>query len=88
MFQRRRASIRAAYEKALKRSPRLAGKLVIRLVIGANGRVTEASVVEDTIGDADLARAIVGVVRRFRFPRPSGGTTVEVRYPFVFAPGP
>ena len=88
VFTRRRATIRAAYEKALRRSPKLAGRIVIRLIIGADGKVTEATVAEDTVGDADLAQAILKVVRRFRFPKPPGGGTVEVRYPFVFAPGP
>ena len=88
VFRRRQASIRAVYEKALKRNAKLAGKLVVRVVIGADGRVAKAEIAEDTVGDDDLAQALLAVVRRFRFPKPPGGGTVEVRYPFIFSPGP
>ncbi|HJK92225.1 MAG TPA: AgmX/PglI C-terminal domain-containing protein [Polyangiaceae bacterium LLY-WYZ-15_(1-7)] len=78
---------RYCYERRLGEHPRLAGRLVLRFVISPEGRVASASVDEDTLGDAAVGACLAHAVRRWRFPRPSGGGIVLVRYPFVFRPG-
>jgi TonB family protein len=79
------AAIRACYERALKRDPRLAGKLVVRFTITPAGTVSLVEVEDDSLGDAEVARCLREVFRRWRFPPPTGGPA-EVSFPFVFQP--
>ncbi|MBN2575129.1 MAG: AgmX/PglI C-terminal domain-containing protein [Deltaproteobacteria bacterium] len=76
-------AIKACYERALKRNPNLSGKIKVRWTITAAGTVSVVEIDEDTMGDAEVVACIKGLVRRWRFPAPSGGS-VEVVYPFVF----
>jgi hypothetical protein len=76
-------AIKACYERALKRKPDLAGKVKMRWTISAAGTVSAVEVEEDRLGDAEVASCIKGLVSRWRFLAPSGGS-VDVVYPFVF----
>jgi hypothetical protein len=78
-------AIRACYERALKRKPSLGGKLKMRWTITPAGKVSGVEVEEDVVGDAELAACIKGLIGRWRFLAPSGGS-VEVVYPFLFQP--
>lgn len=71
----------------LHQRPDLGGRVVMEFVIGADGRVTEARVADDGLGDETVTRCFVGVTRRMEFPAPEGGGTVTVRYPFILSPG-
>ncbi len=82
------ASFRAAYERALRSRPELAGRVTLLLVIGPEGTVVTATVSEDEIGDAELAAALVAIARSLVFPAVEGGGTVTVSYPLRFAEGP
>lgn len=79
----RLGAIKACYERALKRSPNLSGKVVIHWTITAAGTVSGVEVENDTLGDSEVASCIKALVARWRFPAPSGGA-VEVSFPFVF----
>jgi TonB family protein len=76
-------AIKACYDRALKRNPNLSGKVKIRWTITAAGTVSAVEVEEDSMGDAEVSSCIKGLVSRWRFPAPSGGS-VDVVYPFVF----
>jgi Ca-activated chloride channel family protein len=78
--------IRHCYERQLQRSPKLAGKLMLSFTIGPDGRVRAAKLKQDTVGDDALGRCVVSRIKRMRFPKPAGGGTVEVAYPFIFRP--
>ncbi len=86
VVRRSTASVRRIYEAHLRADPSLEGRIVVRMTIGADGRVVDASVSEDTVGSTALAAAVLGFVRSLRFPEPSGGGNVEVVYPFAFRP--
>ena len=79
----RLGAIKACYERALKRSPTLSGKIVIHWTITAAGTVSGVDVENDTLGDNEVASCIKSLIARWRFPAPSGGS-VEVSFPFVF----
>ena len=79
----RLGAIKACYERALKRNPNLSGKVVVHWTITAAGTVTGIDVENDTLGDSEVASCIKGLVARWRFPAPAGGS-VEVSFPFVF----
>ena len=79
----RLGAIKACYERALKRNPNLSGKVKVRWTITAAGTVATVDIEEDSMGDAEVSSCIKGLVSRWRFPAPSGGS-VDVVYPFVF----
>jgi TonB family protein len=76
-------AIKACYERALKRNPNLSGKVKVRWTITAAGTVSAVEIEEDSMGDSEVSSCIKGLVARWRFPAPSGGS-VDVVYPFVF----
>ena len=57
---------------------------VLEWTIGADGRVLTVKVVEDAIGDAELAKRLIAIARTWRFP--ASGSVATVRYPLVFSP--
>ena len=78
-------AIKMCYEKALKRSPTLEGKISVQFTIGTSGRVTKANAKEDTINDSEVTSCVLSKVKSFVFPKPEGGA-VEYVFPFVFKP--
>jgi TonB family protein len=78
-------AVKACYERALKRNSKLSGKVKIRWTITAAGTVSAVEIEEDSMGDTEVASCMKGLVRRWRFPAPSGGS-VDVVYPFIFEP--
>jgi outer membrane biosynthesis protein TonB len=79
----RLGAIKACYERSLKRNPSLSGKIKIRWTITAAGTVSGIEIDEDSMGDSEVTSCMRGLISRWRFPAPSGGS-VEVVYPFVF----
>lgn len=81
----RTGAIRGCYERALRERPSLAGRLVVRFTIGANGRVNSIRP-EGLLEAPEVGACVANVIRRMEFPRPSGGA-VEFSVPFTFSPG-
>ena len=79
-----RDQVRFCYELGLTKNPSLVGKTAVRFVITGSGDVTGASVVDSTVKSAELETCIAGRVGSWKFPKPPGGGTVMVTYPFVF----
>jgi pSer/pThr/pTyr-binding forkhead associated (FHA) protein len=78
------AQIKFCYERQLMKNPKLAGKIVVRWKIGGNGSVTSASVVQTTMNNERVENCITRRIGRWRFPKPRGGGSVNVNYPFIF----
>lgn len=85
VVRRRLGALNGCYEKQLKRNPELAGKVRVRFTILESGRVGDPTVVENTLGDAEIGRCIIARMGGWRFPRPDGGT-VTLTLPFTFEP--
>ncbi len=85
VVNRRKRSVQGCYEKELKRSPDLAGKVKVQFTVLESGRVGDVNLLEDTIGNGAVGKCIVRQVKRWRFPKPDGGS-VTVTFPFIFAP--
>ena len=85
VIRRHRNQIRRVYESALKASPKLAGKVVVKFTVGADGKVTKAEISESTLKNKQVEEGILRVVKRWIFPKPAGGSEVEITYPFVFS---
>ncbi len=79
----RKRMLQDCYERELKRDPSLSGRIEIEFTIGESGRVDEALVVGNTMGNDAVGACIVSRIRRWRFPKPDGGT-VTVTFPFIF----
>lgn len=79
-----RNQIRFCYESQLNRFPKLEGKVSIRFMITAEGSVSQSSVAQTTVGNAELEACVAGRVRMWTFPKPKGGGIVIVTYPFIF----
>ncbi len=77
--------IKACYENALKRNPKLKGKISVRFTILETGALSEIAPAVNNLGSPEVAACIVNTMRSWRTQfRPSGPVTVE--YPFVFQP--
>lgn len=85
VVQSRMRMVQDCYERELKRDPNLQGKIEIEFTIGEDGRVETARVSSNKMGSDTVGACIVGRIRTWRFPKPSGGS-VTVNFPFIFAP--
>lgn len=83
VINRNRGQIRYCYEQGLQRSPSLSGRVAVRFQIGANGRVASAGIAHSSVRSAQVENCIVGKLRTWKFPKPDGGVTVAVTYPFT-----
>ncbi len=79
-----RLQLRYCYEKELYVDGELSGRLQTRWLIGPDGGVREAEIVESTLQTESVGACVLERIRRWRFPEPAGGGVVEVNYPFLF----
>ena len=80
-----KTSVRLSYERFLKKSPTLAGKITIRFTIDAAGNVTKMEVLENTTGNKELEKEILRKVKMWKFEEiPEGEVTIT--YPLIFQP--
>lgn len=75
--------LRYCYAVELRRDPDLAGRLEVRLVIGPDGSVQNATAPRDTVESPRLTTCVIHQLRRMRFPATGAGVTM-VDHPFVF----
>jgi hypothetical protein len=80
--KRAAAKIQYCYEKALLSTPGLAGTMVVQFRIEPTGKVGAAT----GSGLAGVDACVVDTIKQIEFPKPQGGTNVEVRAPFSFRP--
>jgi TonB family protein len=77
--------IQFCYDNELRKKPGLRGKLVVSMVVLANGSVSEATIVEDTLNSPAVRDCALAQIRTWQFPAiPSGVTSFKT--PFVFTP--
>ncbi len=84
VIHQHKSEVRYCYELELTKNPKLRGKTAVKFLISGSGAVTASSVVESTVRSDELERCVAGRVRTWQFPKPPGGGTVSVTYPFVF----
>ncbi|HVY46074.1 MAG TPA: AgmX/PglI C-terminal domain-containing protein [Minicystis sp.] len=77
--------VRRCYEDTLRAKRDLETKVVVKFVIGRDGRVTSA-VDQGNEAPTSMATCVVEQFRGLRFPSPEGGV-VTVVYPILFTPG-
>jgi TonB family protein len=84
-MSKRMRSLKDCYDRALKRTPTLKGKIVLAFEILESGRVSSLKVEEDSVGSAEVKACILDRAKSWHFPPPSGGS-VFVSTPLVFTP--
>ena len=67
VFDQNKGAIYTLYNRALRQNPALEGKLVLRLTIAPDGRVTFCEVVSSELNDPDLEQKLVQRVLLFQF---------------------
>jgi hypothetical protein len=84
VIQKHYNEIKYCYEKELTRDPALYGKVTVLFLIDGAGRIGEALVQQSTMSSEPVESCMINRVRRWVFPAPQGGGTVQVTYPYVF----
>ncbi len=72
------------YNKYLKRNPDLQGKMVVEVVIAAEGAVASVKLISSNMGQPDFEREILSFVRKWKYERIDQGE-VTVTYPLFFS---
>ena len=84
ILRRGMAGLKGCYQRALKRNPKLSGKISVLLTINATGKVIKVEIDQDTVGDGAVNACIKSYARRWRFPAPEDGDKVEVSFAVGF----
>jgi TonB family protein len=86
VFDANKGRIFTLYNRALRENPALQGKVVLRLTIAPDGRVTFCEVVSSELGDAELERALVQRVLQFQFEARDDVEAITTTKPIDFFP--
>lgn len=76
--------IRYCYERQLSAQPDLYGKVIINFTIGGSGKVSTQRISSTTLKNSLVEGCILRRISGWKFPIPEGGTSVVVKYPFMF----
>jgi TonB family protein len=87
VIQKHYNEIKYCYEKELTKDPGLYGKVTVLFVIDGEGKVSDSLVQQTTMSSEPVETCMVTHVKRWTFPAPQGGGTVQVTYPYVFKNG-
>ena len=85
VFDRNKGAIFALYNRALRQNPALVGKVVLRLTIEPDGRVTFCEIVSSELDDLDLEQKLVQRVLLFQF-EPKDVEPITTTKPIDFFP--
>ena len=85
VVKRQQPKVRACYEAALAKDPKLQGKIVVSFTIDPQGKVSETKTGGE-FPSQDVVRCVEQVFAAMTFPRPEGTGVVKVSYPLVFMP--
>lgn len=84
VIRRHRNEMIYCYERYAGYGSALEGGVELRFVIGAEGAVTDAVIIS-SLGSVPMDGCLVGDVRRWSFPAPRGGGSVEAELHYRFA---
>lgn len=86
VFDRYKAALYRIYNRELRKNPGLQGKLVLRLTIEPDGRVSAASIESSDMKAKELEAKIVARVKRFNFGAKESVPAITILYPIDFLP--
>jgi len=79
--------VKYCYDQELVRKAGLEGRVSVQFVISTTGQVISSFVQSTTMNNARVESCVAGAVRRWDFPKPTGGGIAIVSYPFNFVAG-
>jgi TonB family protein len=85
IFDANKGSIYALYNGALRNNPSLGGKVVLKLTITADGRVSTCEVVSSELDDPELEKTLVQRVLQLQF-EPRNVDAITITKPIDFFP--
>lgn len=83
VIQRNRGQVTYCYERGLQQDPSLSGRVEVKFIVDANGRVRAAQVANTSLSARKVEDCIVNKLRGWKFPTPVGNVNVRVTYPFL-----
>ncbi len=86
VFQKNKGGIFNIYNRALRKNPSLAGKVILELTIAPDGNIIEVKILSSELGDAILERKLLLKIKKFKFAR-ADVAVITVIYPIDFLPG-
>ena len=86
VFDANKGRIYTLYNRALRENPALQGKVVLRLTIAADGRVTFCEIVSSELNDPELERGLVQRVLQFQFEARDNVEPITTTKPIDFFP--
>lgn len=86
VFDRYKSALYRIYNRELRSDPTLRGKMVLRLTIEPDGRVSACSVKSTDLASPALSTDIVDRVLKFNFGPKEGVHTLSILYPIDFLP--
>ena len=75
--------VRGCYEASMLRQ-KVEGQVALAFTIAATGKVSRSSVAQSSVADAALGECLKRHLGSWQFPKPKGGVTVNITYPFIF----
>jgi len=86
VFDANKGRIFTLYNRALRENPALQGKVVLRLTIAADGRVTHCEIVSSELNDPALESGLVQRVLQFQFEPRDDVESITTTKPIDFFP--
>jgi TonB family protein len=86
VFDKYKAALYRIYNKELRKNPTLQGKMVLRITIDPDGKVSACSVDSSDMDSKELDKAIADRVEKFNFGAKDGVPTITILYPIDFLP--
>jgi TonB family protein len=86
VFDANKGRIYTLYNRALRANPALQGKVVLRLTIAPDGRVTFCEIVSSELDDPELERGLVQRVLQFQFEARDDVEPITTTKPIDFFP--
>lgn len=86
VFDRYKSALYRIYNRELRKNPTLQGKMVLRLTIEPDGKVSACSVESSDMDAPTLDKKIAARVKKFNFGKKDGVPTITILYPIDFLP--
>ncbi len=76
--------VQYCYKKILEDQPGLRGRVWIEFSVSPAGKAVGTKVANSSMGGTGLEECIINAMSRWQFPKPKGGETSAIVYPFLF----
>lgn len=86
VFDRYKSALYRIYNRELRKNPTLQGKMVLRLTILPDGKVSACTVESSDMDSTALDKKIAARVKKFNFGAKDGVPSITILYPIDFLP--